>query len=263
MALIARDIEVFYGKTPALHGVDFTAQPGQVTAIIGPNGSGKSTLLKAMTAELAYRGQVTLDGVNIQAEDPALLAARRAVLPQSVVLTFPFSAREVVEVGLTSGLSGFRRDLPMEALARVELAEFADRFYQELSGGQQQRVQFARVLAQVWEPVADGQPCWLLLDEPVSSLDIAHQVAIMRIAKDYARRGGGVVAVMHDLNLTAHFADQTCLMKEGRVVRQGATSEVLQPETLSPVYDCRLMAIPAHEGHPAMLSPDLSQVHAQ
>ena len=101
----------------------------------------------------------------------------------------------------------------LTALARVDLAGFEGRMYQELSGGEQQRVQLARVLCQVWTPVAEGRARYLFLDEPVSSLDIGHQLSVMRLARDFAARGGGVVAVMHDLNLTSMFADQVVMMQ--------------------------------------------------
>ncbi|KMW57729.1 ABC-type hemin transport system, ATPase component [Candidatus Rhodobacter oscarellae] len=257
MSFMASGIRVSYGRKEVLHGVDFVAQPGEVTAIIGPNGSGKSTLMKALTAELRYTGQVTLEGDDIQDVPAPLLAGRRAVLPQSVSLTFPFTAREVVEIGLSAGISGDRSEVVLQALARVGLADHADSFYQELSGGQQQRVQCARVLAQVWQPVVNGVPRWLLLDEPVSSLDIAHQVAIMDIAAQYASEGGGVIAVMHDLNLTAHYANAACLIHQGRVVRRGKIADVLEPDLLSEIYHCTLRAVP-NGGSAPLLSPVLS-----
>ena len=136
-------------------------------------------------------------------------AALRAVLPQQTALSFPFTVREIVRLGMLDGrsgvLAGEAERLPDRALARVDLDGFAGRFYQELSGGEQQRVQLARVLCQVWAPVLEGAPRYLFLDEPVSSLDIKHQLIIMDIARDFARRGGGVVAILHDLNLTAMY----------------------------------------------------------
>ena len=143
---------------------------------------------------------------------PWQAASMRAVLPQATALSFPFTVREIVRLGLIGGRSGALpgedERLPDRALARVDLDGFAGRFYQELSGGEQQRVQLARVLCQVWAPVLDGRPRYLFLDEPVSSLDIKHQLMIMNIARDFAKRGGGVVAILHDLNLTAMYADR-------------------------------------------------------
>ena len=236
----ARDIKTSYGQRQILHGVDFTAAPGEVTAIVGPNGSGKSTLLKALTAEIDYAGQVTLNGRDITAFKTWDLAAIRGVLPQATPLAFPFTVVEVVRIGLARGIAAGQDRLIRQALARVGLAGFEGRLYQELSGGEQQRVQLARVLAQVWQPVQDGAPRWLFLDEPVSALDIGHQLQVMQIARDYADGGGGVVTVMHDLNLTAMFADSVALIGDGQILRQGRPEHVLCDELLSQAYRCDL-----------------------
>lgn len=240
MSLIAENIRVSYGKREALRGVDLTALPGEVTAIVGPNGSGKSTLLGAITATLPHEGRVSLNGQSVEQMKPWELAAIRAVLPQASRLAFPFTVIEVVRIGLQSGTAGDRPEVPMQALARVGLAHYAHRTFQELSGGEAQRAMFARVLAQVWAPVEDGQPRWLLLDEPVSSLDIAHQLQVMEIARDFARAGGGVIAVMHDLNLTALYADRVAVLADGECLAFGPPSEVLTDETLSRAYGCAL-----------------------
>ncbi len=240
MSLIAEDIRVHYGKREALAGVSLTAKAGELTAIVGPNGSGKSTLLGAITASLPYRGRVTLNGRDIGALKPWQLAAQRAVLPQASKLAFPFTVAEVVELGLQAGTAGDQPDVPMRALARVGLSHYADRSFQELSGGEAQRVMLARVLAQVWAPTENGTPRWLLLDEPVSSLDIAHQLQVMQISRDFARAGGGVIAVMHDLNLTALFADKVAVLAAGQRLAFGAPGEVLTDDILSRAYGCAL-----------------------
>ncbi|RUZ75530.1 ATP-binding cassette domain-containing protein, partial [Mesorhizobium sp. M7A.F.Ca.US.003.02.2.1] len=150
----------------------------------------------------------------------------------------------VVKLGLVGGRSGALPGedarLPERALARVDLDGFAGRFYQELSGGEQQRVQLARVLCQVWAPVLDGKPRFLFLDEPVSSLDIKHQLIIMNIARDFARRGGGVVAILHDLNLTAMYAERIFVMHRGRLAAAGSPRDVLSDDLIEKVFDCRL-----------------------
>jgi len=238
--LEAKNIHVRLGKTAILHGIDMSAAREQFSVIIGPNGSGKTTLLRALTGEIAFDGDVHLNGVDIARARPVDLASLRGVLPQSASLSFPFTVHEVVRLGLTAGIQT-GADVPArigEALATVDMAGFGARLYQELSGGEQQRVQLARVLAQVWEPVFQGQPRCLFLDEPISSLDIRHQLQIMQIARRYADAGGGVVAILHDLNLTAHFADHVVLMSKGRVHACGAPREVLTPENLEAVYGC-------------------------
>ena len=240
----ARDVSVDIAGKRIVAGVDFAARPGEIAAIVGPNGSGKTTFLKALSGELAYTGYVALNGRDLSAMKPVEIATQRAVLPQATTLSFPFTVREVVKLGLVGGRSGVLPGedarLPERALARVDLDGFAGRFYQELSGGEQQRVQLARVLCQVWAPVLDGKPRYLFLDEPVSSLDIKHQLIIMNIARDFARRGGGVVAILHDLNLTAMFADRIFVMHRGRLAATGSPQDVLSDELIEKVFDCRL-----------------------
>lgn len=236
--LIADQISVDLGSSRILHEVGLTAQPGQVSAIVGANGSGKTTLLRCITGELDHRGRIRLNGKDISGLKAWELAEMRAVLPQASALAFPFTAVEVVNIGLHRGLSGDRPELPFLALERVGLAHYADRFFQELSGGEQQRVQLARVLAQVWDPVPSGVPRWLFLDEPVSALDIGHQLQVMELVRDFARQGGGVLAVMHDLNLTAMFADQMTILSKGQVLASGTPQTVMTDDILSRAYDC-------------------------
>ena len=238
------NLGVKIGPKDIVAGVSFHVEPGRVTTIIGPNGSGKTTALKALSGDLAYSGAARIAGRDINRMKAWEMASVRAVLPQISHLSFPFTVREVVRIGLTSGYSGASdRDadeLAEEALRRVDLDGFAGRFYQELSGGEQQRVQLARVLCQVWEPVTDGEPRYLFLDEPISSLDIRHQLAIMDIAVDFAGKGGGVLAILHDLNLTAMYSDRVVIMHRGRCKGFGPPDEVLRDDLLQEVFGCRL-----------------------
>jgi len=241
----AENLTVRYGQHTILHDIAFEARAGCISVIAGPNGSGKTTLLKALCGDLPHSGTIRLNGHDIAKLKPHQMAARRGVLAQETTLSFPFTVAEVVRIGVSA-----KSDPPVsrtwsdrlvtQALAAVDLAGFAGRFYQELSGGERQRVQLARVLCQIWEPVDDGGPCWLFLDEPVSSLDIRHQIGVMELAADYARRGGGVIAVMHDLNLTAMFADQVTLLSSGKVVTSGAPETVMSDAALSETFGCRL-----------------------
>ena len=253
--IVARGIRVRLGRKEVLHGVDFAARPGEVTAIVGPNGSGKTTLMRALTGEVDHEGTVEIGGRDIRRAKGWELAARRAVLPQATTLAFPFTVVEVVRMGLMTGTHGEDATLPARALAEVGLAGHEGRFFQELSGGEQQRAHLARVLVQVWHPVDAGGPRWLLLDEPVSSLDIAHQLEVMGIVASYARRGGGVVAVMHDLNLTALHADRIAVMQRGCLRAFGPPSEVMTDAILSEVYGCRLRVGAAPEGPAPFVLP--------
>jgi len=240
----ARDVSVSLGGRKIISGVDFGVKPGELAAIIGPNGSGKTTFLKALSGELAHTGRVDINGRDMASMKPWETASVRAVLPQATALSFPFTVREIVRLGLTGGRSGAsaaeEKGLPDRALARVDLEGFAGRFYQELSGGEQQRVQLARVLCQVWAPALDGTPRYLFLDEPVSSLDIKHQLIIMNLAREFARRGGGVVAILHDLNLTAMYADRIFVMHRGSLAAAGPPQEVLCDDVISRVFECGL-----------------------
>ena len=261
----ARQIGVALGGRPIIRNASLQAPAGKVTAIVGPNGSGKTTFMQAICGDVAFSGTVAINGRDLGALKPWQVASMRAVLPQSTTLSFPYTVREIVRLGLLNGRSGAKSSefehLPELALERVDLEGFAGRFYQELSGGEQQRVQLARVLCQVWAPVLDGAPRYLLLDEPVSSLDIRHQLVIMKIARDFAAAGGGVIAILHDLNLTAMFADQVTVMRQGQVAASGAPSAVLRDDLIEDVFGCalRVGAVPP-DGMPFVLPQ--SALHA-
>jgi iron complex transport system ATP-binding protein len=241
--ITAKNLTVSLSGKVIVHGVALEAKAGQLTAIVGPNGSGKTTTLKAIAGELPSKGEISLNGHDIRGLEPWQLAVKRAVLPQAATIAFPFTVREIVRLGLTVGPNRHadRIDaITAEALSAVDLAGFAGRFYQELSGGEQQRVQLARVLSQIWEPMLDGEPCFLMLDEPVSALDIRHQLTIIQLARRYCEGGGGVIAVMHDLNLTAMFADHMVMMKNGRIERAGAPSDVMTDDAMEAIFGCRM-----------------------
>ncbi|MEM8824472.1 MAG: heme ABC transporter ATP-binding protein [Pseudomonadota bacterium] len=238
MSVTARSLSARLGRKQILQEVNLDAQAGEVTAIVGPNGSGKTTLMRCLTGDLTHSGQVTINGRDPASCTPWELASIRAVLPQASALAFPFTVLEVVRIGLMAGASADRENVASRALERVGLWGFEGRFYQELSGGEQARVQLARVLAQVWTPVPDDAPRWLFLDEPVAALDIAHQRVVMGIARDFVREGGGVVTVMHDLNLTAGFAQHMILMSHGTVLAAGDPREVMTDALLGQAYGC-------------------------
>ncbi len=241
--ITAKNLTVSLSGKIIVHGVSLEAKAGQLTAIVGPNGSGKTTTMKAIAGELPSKGEITINGHTMGSLEPWQLAVKRAVLPQAATIAFPFTVREIVRLGLTVGPNrhaGHIETITSEALAAVDLSGFAGRFYQELSGGEQQRVQLARVLSQIWEPVLDGEPCFLMLDEPVSALDIRHQLTIMQLARRYCEGGGGVIAVMHDLNLTAMFADHMVMMRGGRIERSGAPADVMTDDAMEAVFGCRM-----------------------
>jgi iron complex transport system ATP-binding protein len=226
------------GGRRLLDAVDLRLSPGRIVGLIGPNGAGKSTLLKIMAGEhRASAGSVRLFDREIRDYAPAELARLRSVLAQSVTIAFPFDVDEVVRLGLPPASPRSRADhLVAKALAAVGLVEEAGRQCPSLSGGEQQRVHLARVLVQLWAAADDGRARYLLLDEPTSSLDLSHQLLVMRVARAHAEAGGGVLAVMHDLNLAAMTADELIALHRGRVVARGTPAEVITNRLMRDVY---------------------------
>ncbi|WP_374229941.1 heme ABC transporter ATP-binding protein [Rhodococcus sp. F64268] len=227
-------VRVQRGERAILHGIDFEVRVGEVVALVGPNGAGKSTLLAALTGDHPLSGgHVEVDGRDLDGWTPLALAWRRAVLPQQHTVGFPFTARQVVQMGRAAWARTDRRDADAElvdaAFATCDVAHLADRPFPALSGGERARVALARVLAQ------DTQT--LLLDEPTAALDIGHQETIMQVVRSRADHGHAVVVVLHDLGLAAAYADRICVLEKGLLVADGSPGAVLTEELLSRVYD--------------------------
>lgn len=216
-----------------LDTVDFAVAAGEIVALVGPNGAGKSTLLAALAGELALsEGSVELDGRALEHWTPLDMARRRAVLPQSHTVGFPFTAREVVAMGRAPWVRTARGERDGEvvaaAMASADVAHLAMRSFPTLSGGERARVALARVLAQ--------DTATLLLDEPTAALDLGHQEAVLRLATERAAAGAAVVVVLHDLGIAAAYADRVAVLESGRVAADGPPREVLTTELLSQVY---------------------------
>lgn len=252
MVLEACRIGVTIGQSRLLDDVSLTVVPGEVVAIVGPNGAGKSTLLRVLCGDLCpTTGEVVLLGRALQAWPVREQARLRAVLPQQSTLMFAFTAREVVLLGRAPHAGGPRDEaIAGAALATVGIGHLSDRWYTSLSGGEQQRVQLARVLAQIWEPV-DALPRALLLDEPTNSLDLTHQHHTLALARQWARQGVAVVAVLHDLNLAAQYADRIVLMHAGRIAAAGPPDAVLTTEGIEAVFGLPVQVT----RHPALPGP--------
>ncbi|WFB09852.1 heme ABC transporter ATP-binding protein [Streptomyces sp. LX-29] len=213
--------------------VDLRVTAGEVLALVGPNGAGKSTLLAALAADLAAEGgTVRIAGRPVADWSARELALRRAVLPQSATLSFPFTVEEVVRMGRAPWAGTAAEDEDDEAvraaLAAAEVAEFAGRPFSALSGGERARVALARVLAQ--------RTGLLLLDEPTAALDLRHQELVLRLCRERAAAGDAVVVVLHDLGLAAAYADRVAVLHKGRVAADGPPAEVFDAELLSRVY---------------------------
>ncbi|MFB8036446.1 heme ABC transporter ATP-binding protein [Streptomyces sp. NPDC056004] len=229
----ARGLRVRLGQRPVLDSIDLTARAGEVLALVGPNGAGKSTLLAALAADLpAEQGEVRIDGRPVTDWSPAELALRRAVLPQSAALSFPFPVADVVRMGRApwAGTERADEDDPAvaSAMAATEVTEFAERPFSALSGGERARVALARVLAQ--------RAPLLLLDEPTAALDLRHQELVLRICRERAAAGDAVVVVLHDLGLAAAYADRAAVLHDGRIAVAGPPAGVFTGELLGEVY---------------------------
>lgn len=231
-AIEARAVGFLAGTARLLADVSLAVRPGELVALVGPNGAGKSTLLKLLAGDLTpSEGAVLLDGRPLTSYRAAALARRRAVMPQQTMLQFAFTVREVVEMGRNphpSSSGDADRAIVDESLERTDTTALAGRTYPTLSGGEQQRVTLARVLVQ--------QTPLLLLDEPTTSLDLRHQELVLATARAAAAAGAAVLAILHDLNLAAAYADRIAVLRGGRLAACGPPWEVLSEVLLSEVF---------------------------
>ena len=255
--LQAIGIEVRARTKSLLRDVSLDVAPGEFVAIIGPNGAGKSTLLNALAGDrLLAAGEIRLDGRPLAQWSKLELARRRAVLPQHSSVAFDFTGLQIATLGLLA-YRGSLSERQMQTLAEKALAEtealaFADRPYTVLSGGERQRIQLARILAQ-----CDAEPAahpFLLLDEPITGLDLSHQHAALASARRRADRGFGVLAVLHDLNMAARYADRVGIVENGHLTDLGPTRQTLDPDRLSAVFATPIVRVEA-AGRTAFLSP--------
>ncbi len=254
--LTAGGVTYRVGDTTLVGGVDLVGHTGEVIAILGPNGAGKTTLLRLLAGDLLPdAGSVTVNEIDTRSAVPLELAKVRAVMRQGGVSDIPFTALAVVEMGrhphrtdddasLATDRSAIR-----SAMDRTNTLHLAGRIFATLSGGEQTRVIMARVFAQA-APV-------VLLDEPTTALDVAHQERVLNEMRQLAAEDACVVAVLHDLNSAAFHADRIVLMNAGIVRAEGSPAEVLRAELLSDVYG-QAMTVVEHptRGCPLVLVTD-------
>lgn len=234
------DAALSFGSVSILRSLSLNLHPGELTVIIGPNGAGKSTFLKMVSGDFApTTGRILFEGIPLPSWSASGLAQRRAVMPQSSQLAFPFTVLEVVRLGASVSSSSLAQanQRSLEALERVDLLDKAAHSFQVLSGGEQQRAQLARTLCQVWKPVGPQGANFLFLDEPISNLDIRHQIDLLEKAQDYVHQGGGCIAVLHDLNIAAMFADRLLVFHDGTITVDGPPSEILTNQLIAEVFD--------------------------
>jgi iron complex transport system ATP-binding protein len=211
---------------------EFTAEATELVAVVGKNGAGKSTFFKSIVGEITATGGRYFHQLAITDWPKQRLARHLAVLPQSSLLTFPFTVSEVVALGLIPLTISRRQGLELvrQKLALTDTERFANRSYLALSGGERQRVHLARILVQLSQA---KQAPLILLDEPTSAQDIAQQHHCLQLVQALCHEQGyGALVIMHDLNLSMRYADKVCLLGGGSMVAQGTPAKVLTPATI-------------------------------
>ena len=215
-----------------LKGVDLNAERGQLVGLIGPNGAGKTTLLRAIAGILNYsEGIVLLEGSDLKDATPRDIAKALALVPQIAPYTQGFTALELVLMGRYPHMGRLQIEgkqdnlIARKSMRLTETEQFADRTLDTLSGGERQRIFVSRALAQ--------QPRILLLDEPTSNLDILHQLKVIGLVRKLVDGGLTAIAAIHDLQMAARYCDRLVLMKDGRVLAQGPSEDVLTPDTIA------------------------------
>ena len=235
-----------------LNNVSFSVPAGELVVLLGPNGAGKSTLLRILAGDLAVQqGEVRWNDVPMHLQRPGDLAKSRAVLGQHNAVGLAFTVEEVVRMGrypyYGNTPSGADVQAVEMAMGRVHIDPLRSRVLDSTSGGEQQRTHIARAFTQVDN--AGPGPRLLLLDEPLNDLDIRHQHALMESAKAFAKDGHCVLAVLHDVNMAAQYADRILLMNLGHITASGVPDEVLTGPILSQAYGlaAQVMRHPCHE----------------
>ncbi|MCC8407518.1 heme ABC transporter ATP-binding protein [Mucilaginibacter sp. UR6-1] len=233
--LTVNNISFYAGHRTLVSDVSFSIRPGEMIALLGANGAGKSTLLKMLAGmHKPGKGHIVFNGKPLGDYSTTELAKHRSVLNQQNNVSLPFTVGELVMMGrypyFKNSPSINDEAIVNEVMEAAGITLMAGRSYLTLSGGEQQRVQLARSLAQLWEQ----KKALLLMDEPVTGMDILYQQQTLAILKSMAKKGHMVVCVLHDMNLASHYADRVLMLKNGRKWYDGTPQEILQPK---PVYE--------------------------
>lgn len=238
--LIVGNISVAYDEREVLAGVSLNVRDGKTMVLLGANGAGKTTLIRAMNGTVPVAsGRIDLDGRNLSELSRRKVAQNIAVVAQENETRFPITVLEFVLSGrfVYGGAFGWETDddikQAMQALEQCDLGGFESRLMNHLSGGERQRVVLARAVA--------TNARILLLDEPTANLDLAHQAMMFRLVRKRCEVGASAVVITHDLNLAAEFADEIVMLKDGRVVANGAPADVLSAENVRDVFAVDVM----------------------
>jgi len=228
MMLAAESLTLVRGGREVITDLSAALAPGQITAIVGPNGAGKSSLLLALAGLLApAAGGVTLVGGALAALAPRKRAKAIGYLPQSPDIAWDVAVESLVALGRLPWRDRGENAIAA-ALAALDLEPLRARPVSQLSGGERARVLLARVLA--------GEPRWILADEPLAALDLAHQLALVAHLKSCARAGQGVVVVLHDLALAMNHGDRVLVLKAGRLIADGPPDDALAPAVIAQAW---------------------------
>lgn len=254
MALLhAENVTVCADQRALVRDVNLDINAGELVCVIGPNGAGKSTLLRALCGESPLtHGRVQFKGEPIAQLTSRSRASQLAVLPQHNPLSFAFTGLELVALSRNPHATGIARDqeICMDAMAALDVTHLAGRLYPTLSGGEQQRLQLARVMAQIWSAEDVGDRL-LLLDEPATSLDIAHQYELMKAVRAFAGKGVAVVMTVHDLALASGYSDRILALKQGHCMAYGDAETVLTADNMRTLYGYGVTVVP----HPVTGKP--------
>ncbi|WP_433956750.1 iron ABC transporter ATP-binding protein [Cytobacillus horneckiae] len=231
-----------FSKKPVVEDVTVTIEPGTITSFIGPNGAGKSTLLSMVSRLLeADTGEVLLDQTNVKKWKSDEFAKRVSILKQANYINVRLTIRDLVEFGRYPYSKGRLKEedekFVDQAIEYMNLTDMQDKFLDELSGGQKQRAFIAMVIAQDTD--------YVLLDEPLNNLDMKHSVQIMKILRKLVDElGKTVIIVLHDINFASVYSDRIVALKDGKVVKNGPTNDIINSDALRQIYD---MDIPIQE----------------